>query len=110
MLKRGTDALAEFNHGLTLEKLNSDPDEWARLRKFLRDGRHDMEECVVDGVTPLFGYPIVCYSPVEKQRSNKQMPSPRPAKEMLKNFLWYVFPHNSRLPTVRDVINASRQN
>ena len=53
----------EFNYGLRLERLAKDPEEWNRLRTFLRNGHKDMEICVEDGSAPLFGYPPICYSP-----------------------------------------------
>ena len=58
------EALCEFNHGLILEKLATDPEVWTRLRKLLRENHPDLEKCVEKGSTPLFGYPLLTYSPV----------------------------------------------
>lgn len=43
MLRRGTVDLEEINHGLTLEKLKDNPQEWVRLREFLLKRKDEME-------------------------------------------------------------------
>lgn len=68
IMRRGSLNLEEYNYGLTLEKLATDPKEWHRLRQFLLKSKGDMETCIVDGTTPLFGYPTVCFSPQALQQ------------------------------------------
>ena len=65
IMKKGTIELGEYNHGLEFDKLASDPYEWVKLRRYLKKAKKDMESCIVDGSSPMFGYPTVCYNNVK---------------------------------------------
>jgi hypothetical protein len=55
------DELLEHNYGLNLSLLKQNGNEWSRLRTILLRNAKEMEQCVMNGVAPPFGYPFVLY-------------------------------------------------
>lgn len=53
----------EHNFGLQLHDLKGNEKEWKRLREVLDLNRAQLEQCVIKGSAPVFGYPTVLYEP-----------------------------------------------
>ena len=95
--------LSEFNFGINFSQLKTSKEQQSRLRKYLMQQQQKLNDYVEMGTGPVFGYPPICYSPPNELKKEST------GRDFLSIFMKHVFQKPESLASVKDLIEAKRE-